>query len=284
MKIIFVTPYFYPKTGGLENYAYNIAKRLAKTNEVVVITSNHKDKQEIKEKIANLTIYRLPILFTVSHTPVNPFWYFKIKKIIKKENPDIINAHLPVPFIADLVNFIAPKKTIITYHNDLVKSNWVDYICKLYYLLLGNRTLKTSKGIIATSDYYVNKSPYLKKFKSKIAIVSPGVDLNVFNNKIKKGFLKNKNEKIVFVSQLNKTHAHKGLNYLLSSLKEVSKEFPKVHLYVCGKGDYLPRYKELVKKLNIENNVSFLGFVPDEDLPKIYRDVDIAVLPTYSTA
>ncbi|MBT7237998.1 glycosyltransferase family 4 protein, partial [Candidatus Woesearchaeota archaeon] len=47
---------------------------------------------------------------------------------------------------------------------------------------------------------------------------------------------------------------------------------------------YLPRYKELVKKLNIENNVSFLGFVPDEDLPKIYRDVDIAVLPTYSTA
>ena len=89
---------------------------------------------------------------------------------------------MPVPFIADLVNFIAPKKTIITYHNDLVKSNWVDYICKLYYLLLGNRTLKTSKGIIATSDYYVNKSPYLKKFKSKIAIVSPGVDLNVFNN------------------------------------------------------------------------------------------------------
>lgn len=29
-------------------------------------------------------------------------WYFQIKNIIKKEKPDVINAHTPVPFISDV--------------------------------------------------------------------------------------------------------------------------------------------------------------------------------------
>ena len=46
MKILIIAPYFYPKIGGLENYAYNIAKGLAKKHEVVVVTSNHRTRKK----------------------------------------------------------------------------------------------------------------------------------------------------------------------------------------------------------------------------------------------
>src|SRR3989344_8783646 len=109
-KIMFVTPYFYPKIGGLENYAYNIAKGLKKKYdwEVVVVTSNHEQPHKYKEeKIDGMKVYRLPRWFKVSNTPINPMWYFMIKKIIKKERPNIINAHTPVPFMADMAAMAA---------------------------------------------------------------------------------------------------------------------------------------------------------------------------------
>ena len=283
-KLMIFFPYFYPHIGGVENYILNIAGRLKDKYEIVIVTCNHENNKLDLKEIKGFKTYRLPYWFNVSNTPVNPLWYFQIKKIIKKEKPDFINAHMPVPFMVDVVTLLSPKKTFVTYHNDVIKSGYLNYLCKAYYLLIGNRTLKNCKRIIATSDLYVDNSPYLKSFKNKISIVSPGVDLNIFNNKIKKGFFKSRNKKIVFIAQLDKTHHHKGLNYLLASIKEIVKEIPNIHLYVCGKGDNLPIYKEIVKKLKIETNVSFLGFVPDEDLPKIYRDADLLVLPSYNSA
>src|SRR3989338_4119208 len=103
-KLLMVTPYFYPKIGGLENYAFNISKGLKeKYNwEIVVITSNHENTGYQEETINGIKIYRLPRWFKVSNTPINPMWYWQIKDIIKKENPNVINAHSPVPFIADM--------------------------------------------------------------------------------------------------------------------------------------------------------------------------------------
>lgn len=283
MKILFVTPYFYPKIGGLENYVYNVAKRLAKKEEVIIITTNHDKKKYKEEEINNMKIYRLPYLIKLSHTPLNPFWYFKIKKIIALEKPDVINAHLPVPFIADLVCFINPKKTIITYHNDLVKPSFVlGKICKLYYSLIGNYTLKSCKSIIATSDYYVETSEYLRPLKKKINIVSPGVDIKIFNPKIKKGFLNSKQKKLFFIAQLDKTHEHKGLKYLLFALKLVKQKYPKVKLFIGGKGDQLEFYKKLVKRLKLEENIIFLDFISNKNLPLAYKDADITILPTYN--
>lgn len=285
MKIMFVTPYFHPRIGGMENYAYNIAKRLAKNNEVIVVTSRHERKLPKTEIFEGMKVYRLPTLLKISNTPINPLWYFMLKRIIKRERPDVINAHTPVPFMADLVVRIAPEKTILTYQNDLVKSNWLNLLCKMYYLFLGNRTLRKCRRIIATSEYYVQRSPYLKGYRSKISIISPGVDLKRYNTKVKRGFLKNKNDKkIVFVGQLSKYHRHKGLDYLLSALKIVCSEVENVHLYVCGKGDYVSHYQQLAKRLRIGNKVTFLGFVSEENLPRVYLDAEVVVLPSYTEA
>src|SRR5689334_5463409 len=104
VKLLLVTPYFPPCSGGLERYAFNIAQGLMQTYgyEVVVVTSNPDGKHQVIEDYYGIKVYRLPIMLRVANTPVNPLCYFTLKSIIRAEKPDIINSHQPVPFIGDL--------------------------------------------------------------------------------------------------------------------------------------------------------------------------------------
>lgn len=278
-KLMIVTPYFYPKIGGLENYAYNIAKGLKKYGwEIVVVTSNHESKEYKEEILDGIKIYRLPRQFKVSNTPVSFKWKKQIKEIIQREKPDVINTHTPVPFISDVTARIAYKLKIpfvLTYHNDLSKDNlFLDLICKLYYRFLGNKSLDLSNKIIATSKYYAKNSPYLKKRSKKIKIVSPGINLSQIES-----FKKIKNQ-ILFVGQLDKTHAHKGLNYLIDSMNIVKNEIKDVKLFIIGKGDNLKHYKEYINQLGLQNNIILTGFVSDKELNNYYTNSEVIVLST----
>lgn len=287
MKIMVVTPYFYPKIGGMENYAYNISKGLKEKYgwEVVVVTSNHEERKFLEEETEGMKIYRLPIWFKISNTPINPLWYFQIKKIISKENPGVINAHTPVPFIADIASRVCGEiPFILTYQNDLAKDNYfLNLFCKIYYSILGNKTLRLSNKIITTSMYYTKNSPYLKNDLDKIEIVSPGVDASKFNLKVNKGLLKrrhNTSTPILFVGQLDKTHIHKGLYHLLKAVSLVKINIKDIKLIVIGKGNNIKKYKHYAEKFNLKNNVIFTGFLSDELLPQYYAGSDITILPS----
>lgn len=52
MRVLLVAPYFYPEGGGLERYAYKMAKELSEENEVVVVCATK--LYERTEKLAIL--------------------------------------------------------------------------------------------------------------------------------------------------------------------------------------------------------------------------------------
>ena len=109
VKLLLVTPYFPPHPGGTETYAFNIAQGLMQTYdyEVVVVTSNADGKKQIVEDYCGIKVYRLPIMLRISNTPINPFWYGTLRRIIHTEKPDIINSYQPVPFIGDWTAFLS---------------------------------------------------------------------------------------------------------------------------------------------------------------------------------
>ena len=183
-KVMFVTPYFPPKIGGAENYAYNIAKGLKKKYgwEVVVVTSNHEQPHKYKEEtLDGMKVYRLPRWFKLSNTPINPMWYFMIKKIIKKENPDIINGHSPVPFIADVAARIAGKLPfILTYHAGSMKKDklFQDSLIIPYEKIILKKTIRLSNKIICSSK--VVKEDFIKNERSIVGIRN-AINSNLFN-------------------------------------------------------------------------------------------------------
>jgi glycosyltransferase involved in cell wall biosynthesis/peptidoglycan/xylan/chitin deacetylase (PgdA/CDA1 family) len=279
LKIMIVTPYFYPKVGGLENYAYNIAKGLKEKYdlEIVIVTSNYREKKDSEEDLFGMKIYKLARWFKISNTPINLMWYFQIKNIIKKEKPDVINAHTPVPFISDITARVCNDiPFIVTYHTGsmMLKGKLLeDLLIKFYESSILKVTLKKAKKIICSSDFV--RFDFLKDYTNKTITIAPGVDLNRFKYKIS-----NFKNKILFVGNLKKVEKYKGLEYLLSAVNIIKKNIKDVKLTVVGEGDYTIYYKKLCKDLEIERNVEFKGVLYNKNLVKEYQKTNVFVLPS----
>lgn len=278
-KLLIVTPYFYPKIGGMENYAYNICKGLKEKYgwEIVIATSKNEDEFYSRAALEGMKIYRLPVWFKISNTPINPLWYFQIRSIIKKENPDIINAHTPVPFISDVACRARGKVAfVLTYHGDLVKSNFfLKTAVWLYYSLIGNSTLKDSDHIISNSIHYAKKSPHLRNFLKKILIISPGVDPEMFQIRPQE-----KTNDILYVGRIEKNSDLKGIKYLLEAVSLIKKAKPGISLKLVGSGDRVDYFKEYAQDLGIRDNVFFAGQKIGADLAAEYQQSKLLVLPS----
>ena len=279
LKLMIVTPYFYPKVGGLENYAYNLAKGLKEKYdlEIVIVTSNNREKKDSEEDLFGMKIYKLARWFKISNTPINPMWYFQIKNIIKKEKPDVINAHTPVPFISDITARVCNNiPFIVTYHTGsmILKGKLLkDLLIRFYESLILKVTLKKAKKIICSSNFV--RHSFLKVYADKTVTVTSGVDINIFKPKIS-----NFENKILFVGNLKKVEKYKGLEYLLYAINIIKKNIKDVKLTIVGGGDCIIYYKKLCKDIGIEQNVKFEGELYGKNLVKKYQQTNVFVLPS----
>lgn len=255
VKVLFVTPYFLPHSGGLESYAFHVAQGLMQTYgyEVVVVTSNPSGKRQIIEDYCGIKVYRLPITLRIANTPVNPFWYGALKRIIRLEKPDIINSHQPVPFIGDLTAFLTGNiPFILTYHAGTMRKKKLlpDMIIVLYERIILPHTARKASRIICASN--VVKNTILKKYACKSTVIHPGVDISLFKpNPV----IQKENNLVLFICRYKNMHTMKGLYCLLEAIKTL----PDVKLCIVGEeGDFtdkrivsvgLKRGKELVEEM-----------------------------------
>ena len=278
MKVVVIAPYFPPHIGGMENYAYNIGKRLKEKYgwEVVVVTSNHEERKYKEEQMDGMKIYRLPRWFKISNTPVNPMWLFSIRRILIEERPDIINAHSPVPFISDITSLTAGKIPLVTtYHSgSMIKpsSIWNPLIF-LYELLFLPMIFRKSQKIICCSPVLMRQN--LKKYKDKANYVTPGVDTKVF-----KPSRERSTNDVLYVGRIEKNSDWKGIIYLLEAILIAKRIKPDISLRLVGSGDRVEYFKMYAQKLGINKNVKFVGSKIINELILEYQNSKVIVLPS----
>lgn len=74
--------------------------------------------------------------------------------------------------------------------------------------------------------------------------------------------------------------ARMGIENLIESISSVKEEHPDVLLTIGGKGYLRPELESVVRSAGLEDNVEFLGFIPEDDLPQHYGAADLFVMPT----
>jgi glycosyltransferase involved in cell wall biosynthesis len=264
-KVIIVTPYYPPKIGGVENYTYNIAKGLKNSFnwEVIIITSDPVKKKEQMEIVDGIKIYRLPIWFKISNTPINPLWYFRIRNIIKEERPDIVNAHSPVPFFADVAALaVSSVPFVLTYHSGTMKKKkfLLDVFITFYEKFILAHTISKANIIICSSSFVRNSmmSPYLKK----TLVIYPGVNTDIFKPKASNKF---QNNTVLFICRYANMHRMKGLDYLFEAMAMV----PYANLKIIGEVGGIKG-----------NNVIYLGVKTGKDLVREIQNSSVLVLPS----
>lgn len=73
--------------------------------------------------------------------------------------------------------------------------------------------------------------------------------------------------------------ARMGLDLLLEAMARLPDE-PVVRLAIAGSGPERAGLEELAHRLDLSDRVTFLGRVPDDDLPALYAAGDLCVVPT----
>jgi len=86
---------------------------------------------------------------------------------------------------------------------------------------------------------------------------------------------------VLFLSRLD---AKKGLDLLLPAFSNVLKGHPGTTLVIAGDGDaaFVARLKETARRLGIDSEVIWAGFLQGEEKIAALADADLFVLPSYS--
>lgn len=131
---------------------------------------------------------------------------------------------------------------------------------------------------------YFEKSLNVKLDESKVRIIYNGIDFDKIqkikdDGVLEKYSIKKKEEQLLLLNIAAHT-AEKNIDVLLRVIKVVKEKFKKdiLLLNIGAEEKDTPRLKVLVKKLDVEKNVKFLGKLPNNDVLKILKEVDMFVM------
>jgi len=121
--------------------------------------------------------------------------------------------------------------------------------------------------------------------KAPTAIISNGLDVHRYrpadgaDEGIEARYALPAGPRILFVSRLARD---KAIDVLIRAMPGIRSHVPNASLLLVGRGDYRASLEELTAELRLAGAVRFLGFIPEADMPAIYRACDcFAIASTY---
>ena len=210
---------------------------------------------------------------------------------IKKWKLDVIHTHTEfgIGTFARVIGKQFNIPVVHTYHT--MYEDYVHYITKGYFNGPSKKIVeyltkfycdKTIQELIVPTKktYDLFKEKY--KYDRNVHIVPTGIEIERFYkenlNKEKINEIKNKleitkDDKVILF--LGRIGAEKNVEFLINNHKEILKKHKNTKLLIIGDGPDLEKYKDLVKKLKIEEKVIFTGKVPWDEVPLYYACADI---------
>lgn len=152
-----------------------------------------------------------------------------------------------------------------------------------YYKFIMPILLKKAYKVICISEN--TKNDVLKFYNidsDKLVKIYNGYDRELFNvNNVREDILEKYNITRPYFIAVGAGYSHKNLETALNAFSEIVNKFDSEFVIVGKDSNYILKLKELVKKLHIEKQVKFIGYVPDEDLPTLYNKSKAFVYPHY---
>lgn len=289
MKIAIDARFFGPQGKGLGRYTQKLVEELEKID-----TVNQYDILVNPDTGENYTPANPNFRKVVVDIP----WYTvkeqrEMPKVLNQGNYDLVHfLHFNVPVLYT-------KPYVVTIHDLILleyptrkasTKGWLVYQLKsLAYKQVIVRAIKASKKIVAISQFTQSS---IEKFfhvpEEKFAMIYEGVDREKFQKDRKKPFDFQKFEitKGKYLLYVGNVYPHKNIPFLLDAFKEWKStsnhpDAPEMKLVLVGKEDYFyKRTKEEVAARNLEGDVIFTEFVPDEELLDLYQNCASYVFPS----
>ena len=276
---------WFPKTpGGLDRYVYELTHQLAASQDRVELCG-----VGLPETESNYSI-KLTNLAEPDIRLWERLWLIRSNFLQQKSaKPDAINLHFAL-YSFPLLQ-VLPKGVPVTFsfHGpwaleskqegsgklSVFLKHWVED--RVYHRCDRFIVLSKAFGDILHQEYQI---PW-----HKIHVIPGGVDLSRFQINRSRPEARSQmdwpqNRPIIFTAR--RLVRRVGLDKLLMAVATIKPQIPDIWLAIAGKGPLQADLQQQATDLGLNDNVKFLGFLPDDQLPIAYQAADLSVMPSQS--
>jgi glycosyltransferase involved in cell wall biosynthesis len=301
-KVCFISPEYWPLSGGTGSYVYYLSNELLKNDYKIYVVTGSNQAQDVQVNpnldVSFLKIPRTPIVKSFMLAAASNR---KLQSVRNTANVDITHPQLPLT-----PNFAVPpsfgKALVCTVHStwkgeaEAIRSEPYSRLNSNEKFLVSfngflrffeEGMLRRARKIIAVSHFTKwELTNYYKIPASKIQVIHNGVDINKFKPAADKRKVKAElgfNPDDLAIVSVGRLYARKGLFTLIESMPAVTKRFPNAKFIISGKGqnDEMNKLIAHSEKLGVKDNIVFTGYYPDKKLPKLYQAADIFAFSTF---
>jgi glycosyltransferase involved in cell wall biosynthesis len=273
VRVALVTPRFPPDVGGMEQYVGWAARVLDREGFEVSVVTTGRSRRTTREEYHGIPVIRLGAWATLSNTPVSPLWPVQLRRLLTELEVDVVNAHAPVPGLADVAAYVSPAPVVLTYHSgSLVKGGHpVDPALRAYERHVLPRVFERCAELVAVSPVATTHAT------GRAHLVPPGVDTDLFSPPAPG---RPREHRVLYVGRVERASRWKGLQVLVDAMPALRERVPDVRLEVVGTGDDVPHLMHQAERLGVADAIEWTGAVDHADLPERYRRAGVTVLPS----
>lgn len=275
LRVLRVSTDTYPEViGGAALHAHEISRMQAEMgHDVMLLTSNHGNLSyphtDVREG------YRIKRYSEVARpfgNSIMPKLILDLPRLAK--NYDIVHAHSHLYFssnIAGLISRFSDTPLVLTNHG--VFSQTAPKLVQAAFMrTIGTFTFESADRVLCYTD--TDRQRLIERgIKTPISVIPNGVDCELFTPDAGSSRV----PRILFVGRFK---AAKGPQRLIKAFSGLAADFPKTTLTLVGEGPLKDELVAMTRRYNIENRVEFTGRLKNKELPEMYAESLVFVLPS----
>lgn len=227
----------------------------------------------------------VPARFHKRHVAINPFVRLglDLPRRLRQDRPNLLHVQYTAPVFC-------PVPVVVSVH-DVSFLEHPEYFTPFRALQLRftvHRTVKAAARVLTPSEF--SKRRILDAYglaDEKVMVMPNGVCSSfrpISREVAQKWAQSSLGLSVPFVLTVGDLQPRKNHATLIRAFEELVRTYPQLphHLVIVGKETwYAPTVRAAAKKSSVADRIHFTGFVPDDDLLKLYGACDVFVYPSF---
>lgn len=277
MRILRVAQKLYPSVKGGGAYHVHAMSRdqAASGHDVTVLTIRRDESDPIRERRSGYSVVRKPATVDLIG---NEMSVGLARQLVDISEYDVMHAHSHLYFSTNLAAVrrkLGGVPLAVTNHG-LYSQNVSQSVFDIYLKTVGKWTFNAADVIFCYTE--VDRDRLRQRgVTAPVEVVHNGVDMERFSPEGETHSGVTGEPAVLFVGRLVEG---KRPADALAGVARLRDSFPDARVTFCGRGPMRDSLADRAEALGIREAVTFLGHVPYDDMPAVYRAADALVLPS----
>lgn len=275
LRILRVATDAYPHIlGGGAIHVHEMSKAQAEMgHDVTLLTSDHGDRSAPREERRDgYWIRRYRQVARPFGNSITPGMLAEISLLAP--NCDVIHAHSHLYFTTNATAALARviETPLVVTNHGLHSQTAPKWVMEPFLWTVGRFTFNAADRVLCYTETDRERLRE-RNITAEISTINNGIDCETFEPTADR----RDDTQVLFVGRFNES---KGVHRLVEAFAGLTETFPDATLKLVGSGPLEDRLHALVSEHGITDCVEFTGTVPNEELPAVYANSTVFVLPS----